>query len=218
MPTKNRLSPKNIFLIVLAVCFLVLVLWYVLRFQPRQQQIADLSGQLEPLQTQAIKLRSNVAQVPALRENVAQLRVTQQEFLTALPSTANFGSVLDGLRQTTAATGATMNNFTVQGGQADGLPGGVRPIGLNLGISGKFSQLFETLRTLETAGRFTTVSSVAFQLPTATSFNPDLEGTLGLTVYTFDPAQAASAPAGETSAPSAPSAPPAPASTPGGVQ
>ncbi|MBB6014970.1 type 4a pilus biogenesis protein PilO [Deinococcus radiopugnans] len=210
----TKLSPRNLFLIVLAVCLMVLALWFVLRFQPRQQQITDLQGQLEPLQTRVTVMRSASQGLPALRERVAELRTDQQEFLTALPSAANFGSVLDELRRTTAATGATLNTFTVQGGgAAPGLPGGVRPIGLNVGVTGKFAQMFETLRALETAGRFTTVSNVALQLPAATSFDPELEGTLGLTVYTFDPAQAsASAPGSE------PQAPEAAPSAPGGTQ
>ena len=209
----TKLSPRNLFLIVLAVCMLVLALWFVLRFQPRQQQITDLQGQLEPLQTRVTLMRSASQGLPALRERVAELRTDQQEFLTALPSAANFGAVLDELRRTTAATGATLNTFAVQGGgAATGLPGGVRPIGLNVGMSGKFTQIFETLRALETAGRFTTVSNVALQLPTATSFDPELEGTLGLTVYTFDPAQAS---AQATADPQAPAAAP---SAPGGTQ
>lgn len=102
----------------LAVCLMVLALWFVLRFQPRQQQITDLQGQLEPLQTRVTVMRSASQGLPALRERVAELRTDQQEFLTALPSAANFGSVLDELRRTTAATGATLNTFTVQGGGA----------------------------------------------------------------------------------------------------
>lgn len=211
----TKLSPRNLFLIVVAACLLLLALWFVLRFQPRQLQITDLQSQIEPLQTRVTVMRPAAQGLPALRERVAELRTDQQEFLTALPSTANFGSVLDQLRRTTAASGATLNTLAVAGGAATELPGGVRPIGLSVGVSGTFSQMFETLRALETAGRFTTVNNVALQLPTATSFDPQLEGNLGLTVYTFDPAQA-SAPAGEN--PQAPGAPIAPADAPGGTQ
>ncbi|MFK7602460.1 type 4a pilus biogenesis protein PilO [Deinococcus sp. SM5_A1] len=214
----TKLSPRNLFLIVVAVCLLVLALWFVLRFQPRQQQITDLQSQVEPLQTRVAVMRSASQGLPALRERVAKLRIDQQEFVTALPEAANFGAVLDELRRTMAASGATLNTFAVQGGgAAAGLPGGVRPIGLSMGVSGKFAQMFETLRALETAGRFTTVNNVALQLPAATSFDPELQGTLGLTVYTFDPAQAsAQAADGITQAPEA--APSAPASAPGGTQ
>ncbi|CAM3702665.1 type 4a pilus biogenesis protein PilO [Deinococcus frigens] len=210
----TKLSPRNLFLIVLAVCLLVLALWFVLRFQPRQQQITELQSQAEPLQTRVDTMRAAAQRLPALRESVARLRTDQQEFVTALPQAANFGAVLDGLRRTTAATGATLNTFAVQGGGADsGLPGGVRPIGLSLGVSGKFAQIFETLRAVETAGRFTTVNNVALQLPAATSFDPELQGTLGLTVYTFDPAQASAQAEGGT-----PQAPEAAPSAPGGTQ
>ena len=62
-----------------------------------------------------------------------------------------------------------------------------------MNVSGTFPQLFQVLRSLETQNRFTTVSTVGLQLPTATSFNPPLEGALGLTVYTYDPAQGGAA-------------------------
>lgn len=212
----TKLSPRNLFLIVLAACLLVLVLWFMLRFQPRQQQIVDLQSQIDPLQLRVTTLRTAAQALPALRERAATLRADQQEFLTALPSAANFNVILDELRRTTAASGATLNAFTVQGGgAAAGLPSGVRPINLSVGVSGKFTQLFETLRALETAGRFTTISNVALQLPAATSFDPDLEGSLGLIVYTFDPAQAGGPTGGD---PQAPAIVPAPANAPGGTQ
>ncbi|MDV6374950.1 type 4a pilus biogenesis protein PilO [Deinococcus arenicola] len=212
----TKLSPRNLFLIVLAACLLVLALWFTLRFQPRQQQITDLQSQIEPLQLRVDTMRTASQALPALRERIAGLRADQQEFLTALPSAANFNSILNELRRITAATGATLTTFTVQGGGAlAGLPDGVRPLNLSVAVSGKFTQMFETLRALETAGRFTTVSNVALQLPAATSFDPELNGTLGLIVYTFDPAQAA----GVTTPGGIPQAPAVvPASAPGGTQ
>ncbi|MFC3831925.1 MULTISPECIES: type 4a pilus biogenesis protein PilO [Deinococcus] len=205
----TKLSPRNLFLVVLAGCILLIGLWYMLRFQPRQAQITDLGGQLDTLNTQVATLRTSAARLPALRTEVETMRVDREKFLAALPSAANFGPVLDELRVTTAATGARMNNFSVQTGTVANLPGGVRPLNLTVGITGKFSQVFQTLRAIETMGRFTTVSNVSLQLPTATSFDPDLEGSLGMTVYTFDPAQAAAQAGATPDAPAAPSAPPA---------
>ncbi|WP_309570172.1 type 4a pilus biogenesis protein PilO [Deinococcus sp.] len=211
----TKLSPRNLFLVALAACLLLIGLWYTLRFQPRQAQISELSGQLDTLNTQVATLRTSAARLPALRTEVEAMRTERETFLAALPSAANFGPVLDELRLTTAATGATMNNFSVQTGNVANLPGGVRPLNLTVGITGKFSQVFQTLRAIETMSRFTTVSNVSLQLPTATSFDPNLEGSLGMTVYTFDPAQAAAQAGATPNAPAAPSAPPA---APGGTQ
>ncbi|MFD1731100.1 type 4a pilus biogenesis protein PilO [Deinococcus malanensis] len=150
-------------------------------------EISLLRTDLDTAQTRVTQLRSASAQLPELRKTVERLKVEQAEFVRALPNTANFGTVLDEVRRTTAATGAEMSTFSVQSGNAAGLPAGVRPIGLNLSVSGTFAELFQTLRALETMGRFTNVNTVALQLPQADSFNPSLEGTMGLTVYTFDP-------------------------------
>ncbi|MFC4426150.1 type 4a pilus biogenesis protein PilO [Deinococcus navajonensis] len=208
----SKLAPRNLFLVMLGLALAVIALWYTFRFQPRQQEIALLRTDLDTAQTRVTELRSAAAQLPELRQTVARLKVEQAEFLRALPSTANFGTVLDEVRRTTAASGAALSTFTVQSGNATNLPAGVRPIGLNLSVSGRFAELFRTLRALETMGRFTNVTSVALQLPEASSFNPDLEGTMGLTVYTFDPTQAAAGTAGGT--PGAPPAAPAPATPP----
>lgn len=211
-----KLAPRNLFLIALLLCLLVLALWYTFRFKTRQDQITQLSTDLQTAQTRATELRSAAAQVPALRETVAELKVKQQAFVAALPATANFGGVLDDLRQTTAANGVTMSSFAVSSGNATNLPAGVRPIGLSLSLSGTFKNLFRTIQAFETMGRFTTVNNVAMQLPQADSLDPKLESTLGLTVYTYDPSGAAATPGGGAAA--APAAAPAPTPPAGGPQ
>ncbi|GAA0518277.1 type 4a pilus biogenesis protein PilO [Deinococcus depolymerans] len=211
----TKLSPRNLFLAALGLCLVILALWYTMRFQPRQAEISNLKGELETVNARVTLLRDNARKVPALREEVAKLKVQQDEFLAALPQTANFGGVLDELRLTSSAAGASMESFNVQSGNAVGLPAGVRPIGLNLSVSGRFAQLFQMLRSVETMSRFTTVNNLSLQLPEATSLDPELQGTLALTVYTFDPSQAATGtPGAPDAAPAAPAAP-APA---GGTQ
>lgn len=205
----SKLAPRNLFLIMLGLALAVIALWYTFRFQPRQEEISLLRTDLDTAQTRVTQLRSAAAQLPELRKTVERLKVEQAEFVRALPKTANFGTVLDEVRRTTAASGAEMSTFSVQSGSTAGLPPGVRPIGLNLSVSGTFAELFQTLRALETMGRFTNVNTVALQLPQADSFNPSLEGTMALTVYTFDPTQATPGAAGGT--PGAPPAAPAPA-------
>ena len=208
----TKLTPRNQFLVALALCILLIGAWFTLRFQPRQQRISELGTQLETLNTQVTTLRTAARDLPALREETATLRVEREKFLAALPSAANFGSVLDELRLTTAASGTRMTNFAVQPGAVANLPGGVRPLNLTIGVRGKFTQMFQTLRSVETMGRFTTVSNVALQLPEASSFDPELEGSLGMTVYTFDASQAAAQAGGTQDAPAAPAA------APGGTQ
>lgn len=211
-----KLTPRNLFFVVLAACLLVVALWYTLRFQARQQEISLLQGDLETAQARVTVMRSQAAQLPALREEVAKLKVQQDEFLAALPQTANYYRILDEIRLNAAAAGAEMSSFNVSNSTATGLPGGVRPINLNVNVSGTFAQLFQLLRSVETMSRFTNVNNVSLQLPQATSFDPVLEGTLALTVYTFDPTQASAAASGTT--PQAPNAAPAAPAPAGGTQ
>ncbi|EYB67302.1 type IV pilus assembly protein PilO [Deinococcus phoenicis] len=179
-----------------------------MRFQPRQQEISLLKSELDTTRLTAETYRAAQRNLPELRSTVARLQVEQDQFLRALPATAQFGTVLDEVRRNVSAAGAKMTTFTVQNGAASGLPGGVRPIKLSLGVSGQFAEVFRALRSIETMNRFTTVGGMTLQLPQANSFNPNLEGTLNLTVYTFDQTQAAGS-AGPGATPEAPAAPPA---------
>jgi type IV pilus assembly protein PilO len=210
-----KLAPRSLFLLVLAGCALLLLAWFLMRFQARQQEITLLQGELETTRLTAESYRAAQRNLPELRATVARLEVERDQFLRALPATAQFGTVLDEVRRNVSAAGAELTTFTVQSGAGADLPGGVRPITLNLGVSGQFAEVFRALRSLETMNRFTNVGGVGLQLPQATSYNPTLEGTLNLTVYTFDPAGAQAT--GTDAAPAAPSAAPE-AAPAGGVQ
>lgn len=215
-----KLAPRSLFFVVLGVCAALLLMWYFLRFGPRQQEITLLQGDLEATRANAERYRAAQRALPELRETVARLEVEQDQFLRALPATAQFGRVLDEVRRNVSAAGAELTTFNVQAGTVGGLPGGVRPITLNLGLSGRFAQVFGALRALETQNRFTTVGGLGLQLPQADALDPTLEGTLNLTVYTFDQTQAGGAPEAPGAAPAAPADTGPAASTPaaGGAQ
>ncbi|WP_216328495.1 type 4a pilus biogenesis protein PilO [Deinococcus aestuarii] len=210
-----KLAPRWVFLIVLAACVLAAMMWYFLRFGPRQQEITLLRGDLELTRSRAEGYRAAQRALPELRQTVARLEVEQDQFLRALPATAQFGTVLDEVRRNVTAAGADLTTFTVQSGDVAGLPGGVRPINLSLSVRGRFAEVFRALRSLETQNRFTTVGALGLQLPQADALDPQLEGTLGLTVYTFDQTQAG---AGAGAAPQAPDAAPAAPPAQGGTQ
>ncbi|MEF2279247.1 type 4a pilus biogenesis protein PilO [Deinococcus sp. YIM 134068] len=212
-----KLAPRFVFILVLVGCALVVGMWYMMRFQPRQQEITLLQGEVETTRSRAEQYRAAQGALPELREAVARLQVEEDRFLRALPATAQFGTVLDEVRRNVTASGAELTDFAVQGGNVAGLPGGVRPINLNLSVSGRFAEVFGALRSLETQNRFTTVGGLGLQLPQADALDPSLEGTLSLTVYTYDQTQAAGDAA---NAPQAPGAAPeaAPAAPQGGTQ
>ncbi|MEW6422569.1 MAG: type 4a pilus biogenesis protein PilO [Deinococcota bacterium] len=200
-----KLAPRSLFLIVLALCVVALLGWYLGHYQARQQEISLLQGDLETTRLNAERYRAAQRDLPELRRTVARLETEREQFLRALPASAEFGVVLDEVRRNMSAAGAKMTTFTVQSSTASGLPSGVRPLNLSLGVSGPFAAVFRALRSIETMNRFTTVGGLNLQLPQADTFNPTLQGTLNLTVYTFDPAQ----PAAGGATPTAPAAPPA---------
>lgn len=212
-----KLAPQYMFALVAALCVAAIFLVYTLVTKPKQDNLTALRDQITSLQTQKDQYARDAAMVPELQKTVAQLEIDRAEFLRALPTTAQFNQVVAQLRANVAAAKADLKDLTFSSGHAGGagsLPAGVNAINIDMGTSGKYSQLFQVLRSLETQNRFTTVNNVDLQLPAANSFDPKLEGKMGLTVYTYDPSQS---PAGTPATPgSAPAAPAAPAS--GGTQ
>lgn len=218
----NKLPPHYLFALVLALCAAALVLFYTMVYQPRQETIAQLQADLTTKQDTAMRYRTAVAGLPQLRETVDKLEVDRAEFVRALPNSAQFGQVIDQIRSNVAAAGGKLNGIDFNDRNATTLPAGVRGIDVNVNSAGRFSQLFQVLRSLETQNRFTTVNNVDLTLPAANSNDPTLESSMNLTVYTYDPAQAAAAGTPSTpgappaapnaAAPAAPAAPTAPAS------
>lgn len=223
-----KLAPQYIFALALTASLVLGYLFYTLAIQPRQLEITALNDEITGKETTLAADQAKAARVPVLTAEVARLEVERDKFLQALPPTANFGQVVANLRQTVSAAGGDLKtlSFGGSGAAAANLPAGVRPIGMTLTVDGKFPQLFQILRSLELQGRFTTVDNVSLQSVAVagrgTGTGGLLSSTLGLTVYTFDAAQAAGAPAaagtvpGGTPPAAAPAAPAEPAA--GGTQ
>ena len=131
-------------------------------------------------------------------------------------ATQQFGQIVAQLRANASASQTEITNLTFAGGTQADLPAGVRPITINMDVKGQYGQVFQLLRRLETQNRFTTVKNLDLQLPQADSFNPSLTGNMSMTVYTFDPNQAA-LPDATTGTPAATGAAPAAAPATGGT-
>lgn len=220
----NKLSPVMQFALVAAVCFLTLGMFYNFYYKPKQDVLTTMRTDLETKQRTAADYRAKVAQIPQLKEQVAKLEVERAEFVRALPTNQQFGQVLAQLRSAASATKTDITSLNFSNGTTTtDVPAGVRPINIDLAVKGSYGAIHQLLRTVETQNRFTTVNNVDLQLQKAESFDPDLQGTLKLTVYTFDPNMAA-APAttpgtpGSTATPgsAAAPAPAAPAPATGG--
>lgn len=219
----SKLPPQYLFALVLALCAAVVALFFTMYVRPRQDAITVLQGDLATRQTTAESYRSDVAKLPALKTDVAKQEADRAEFVRALPTTTQFGQVVAQIRTDVTAASADMKALNFASGSAPNLPAGVNAVSVNMDVAGKFGQLFQVLRSLETQSRFTTIDNMSLTMPAASSLDPSLEGKYVLTVYTFDPAQAGApgtaapatgAAAPGTAAPTASAAAPAtPAST-----
>lgn len=215
----QNLKGRDIFLLTIVVVLLLGLAWYYTFYSSKKAEIDLARQQLDTLQIQVTAARAASAELPGLRDEVAKLEVQRDELLRALPSTARIGAVLDEIRRNVLASGSELNGVTQGTATTTNLPAGVRPIGINLALEGEFSELYGVLRSLEAMSRFSTINSLALTMSqgTATSFDPDLGGQIGVTIYTFDPNAATAQPAAPNGQPGAdPSAPPAAPAAPAG--
>jgi type IV pilus assembly protein PilO len=218
--TAPTLKPRDVFLIVLGLCVILLLAWYFLRFQARQLNIQDVQSQLDQSSTQLATLQDQQSKIPALRADVKELEARQQVFVKALPSTLKMGQVLSDLRDSVSAAGGSLEGVaTAPSADLAALPSGVQATNLTINLKGKFAPMFRTVRSVETMGRFSKITNLSMTLPAPNEVDPDLNSVLNMTVYTFDPAKvqpggATAVPGGAPAAPGA--APAAPAAAPAG--
>ena len=75
-----KLSPRDTLLIVLALCLLGVVGWYVLYYQSREQVIVDAQTQLDDSVTKLATYRAASSALPTLRTEVAGLQSQRDLF------------------------------------------------------------------------------------------------------------------------------------------
>ena len=198
-----KLSPRSTFFLVVALCLIGVLLWYFLFYSTRNQMISDTQTQLDDANRKLVTYRDAQSALPALRTEVAGLQVQRDAFFQALPQTQNIGSVVAAIRSDVDNEKGNLDSLTVSPGATGSLPAGVRPISMNLSVTARFQPTFKLLRSLETMSRFSNLNNVSLTLPAPDSSDPTLNSSMVLTVYTFDPASAAT-PSGTPAAPAAP--------------
>ncbi|TSA88045.1 pilus assembly protein PilO [Deinococcus detaillensis] len=215
-----KLKPRDLFFIVVGLCLIALVMWYFLRFQARQQEIQAVQTSLDDADTRLATLQGQQAQLPQLRTDVRALEQEQAVFVRALPSTVKMGQVIRDVQDSASAAGGKIDGITVASSAEADLPAGVQAVNLNLNVQGRFAPTFRTLRSVETMGRFSKITSVNMTLPAPNDTDPNLNSVINMTVYTFDPSSTQATPAGAPGAapttPNAPATPSAPSAPAGG--
>lgn len=215
-----KLKSRDLFFIVLGLCLVALVLWYFLRFQARQQEIQTVQSSLTDTDARLATLQGQQAQLPQLRSEVKALEQKQDMFVRALPSTVKMGQVIRDVQDSVSASGGKIDAIAVINSSEINLPAGVQAVNLNVTLQGRFAPIFRTLRSVETMGRFSKITSVNMTLPAPNDTDPSLNSVINMTVYTFDPGSTQAAPAQvpgtAPTTPGAPAAPPATSAPTGG--
>lgn len=185
----SNLAPQYMFAIVLALTFAIAFAIYTFLIQPGKERLTELQNEQTQKEAKVMEYRQADAAIPQLETQVEKLKVEREEFINALPKTAEFSNVAQQIRGTVVAAGTDLKSlgFSADDGRNEDTVPGVRPMNMNLSVSGQFNEVFNVLRQLETQNRFTTVQSIEMQMPEANSYDPDLDSSFSLKVYTFDP-------------------------------
>ena len=218
MQVLSKLKQRDIALIAIFVTVLLIIIWYFSFYSPVRAEIDTKKTQLTDLQTQVASAQAIARQVPQLTKAVAELKIQQEEFSRSLPKTQEIGNLLRDLQGNLAASGSEILSVNQTPGIAVNLPPGVQAIGIDMNLRSTFDSLFQSLQALEGMQRYSNVDKLTISLQgDPESLDPKLSSTMTMTVYTFDPAAASTAPLQPGATPATPGAAPAtPAPAPSG--
>ena len=215
MQVLSKLKQRDIALIAIFVTVLLIIIWYFSFYSPVRAEIDTKKTQLTDLQTQVASAQAIVSQVPQLTKAVAELKIQQEEFSRSLPKTQEIGNLLRDLQGNLAASGSEILSVNQTPGIAVNLPPGVQAIGIDMNLRSTFDSLFQSLQALEGMQRYSNVDKLTISLQgDPESLDPRLSSTMNMTVYTFDPAAASTAPLQPGATPATPGAAPAAPATP----
>ena len=215
MQVLSKLKQRDIALIAIFVTVLLIIIWYFSFYSPVRAEIDTKKTQLTDLQTQVASAQAIARQVPQLTKAVAELKIQQEEFSRSLPKTQEIGNLLRDLQGNLAASGSEILSVNQIPGIAVNLPPGVQAIGIDMNLRSTFDSLFQSLQALEGMQRYSNVDKLTISLQgDPESLDPRLSSTMNMTVYTFDPAAASTAPLQPGATPATPGAAPAAPATP----
>ena len=179
----RNLRQRDIAIIVLVLTVIAGVLWYFYMYQPSQDRIAALEADIQRLDVEIRRGEDARRNLPDLRLAVALLEEERRVFLSQLPTESQVAALIDALRTSSEAAGVTIRSFsqgTAQSGVQD-----VRAIAFNVSADGRFVESMGFIDLLENLQRFTKLNTVGLSLAADDSEDPDLNTSVGFTVYVF---------------------------------
>ena len=179
----RNLRQRDIAIIVLVLTVIAGVLWYFYMYQPSQDRIAALEADIQRLDVEIRRGEDARRNLPDLRLAVALLEEERRVFLSQLPTESQVAALIDALRTSSEAAGVTIRSFsqgTAQSGVQD-----VRAIAFNVSADGRFVESMGFIDLLENLQRFTKLNTVGLSLAADDSEDPNLNTSVGFTVYVF---------------------------------
>ncbi len=179
----RNLRQRDIAIIVLVLTVIAGVLWYFYMYQPSQDRIAALEADIQRLEVEIRRGEDARRNLPDLRLAVALLEEERRVFLSQLPTESQVAALIDSLRTSSEAAGVTIRSFSQ--GTAQTNVNDVRAIAFNVSADGRFVESMGFIDLLENLQRFTKLNTVGLSLAADDSEDPDLNTSVGFTVYVF---------------------------------
>lgn len=185
----NRLNLRNlrqrdISLAILALTVLLAVLWFFYMYQPAQDRIAQLDGQIAQLNQQILVGERARASIEQLQADIAELAARRLEFLQALPRESEVAALIEQLRLGADVAGVTFNSIS-QGGAGGEQIDDVRAIGFTVVTNGNYAATVDFLSILERLQRFTKIRQIGLSVADDGLDDPQLNATFDFSVYVF---------------------------------
>lgn len=180
----RNLRQRDIAIVCIVLTLLAAVLWYFYMYRPTQQRARDLESQITTLTVQVQRGEAAQRNLPTLRNEVAQLELEREVFLSQLPRENEVAALLDEMRVSAAGAGVTVQGIG-QGNVSEPIQD-VRPLGFTVSTEGTYSDTMRFLGELEELQRFTKIRQIGLSVPSDTAGDdPELNSTFTFTVYVF---------------------------------
>lgn len=145
----KNLRQRDIALIIIALTILLGALWYFYMYRPTLERIEVLNGEIADLDVQIQRGELARANLPELREAVAQAEEERRAFLAELPRESEVAQLLNQLRVAAAGSGVVFESISQGGAQGEDVQG-VRPLGFSVTTEGTYGETLNYLETLST--------------------------------------------------------------------
>ena len=178
----RNLRQRDIAIILIVSTVVAGVLWYFYMYQPSQDRIAGLEGDIVRLETEIRRGEDARRNLPDLRLAVALLEEERRVFLSQLPTESQVAALIDSLRLTSEQAGTVINSFAQ--GTAQTNVQNVRAIGFSIATAGTFAQTMGFIDTLEDLQRVTKLNTVGLSVA-EDEVDPVLNSAVGFTIYVF---------------------------------